>query len=453
MNKLKKGIDYMSISLWEDFSLFKEETVNLKNFSNIKQKNLIIELNETWSNPINQRVKLINNTPFSINETQQQSMPEELHGIIATVMYPIKWWIYIQDYFLDWVKIFSLRYIIREELSEQDQKNNWIFSKIDLYWQFWDFYYLKDWYKKYLKIILKYFQIDMNKNDIIKRLDLQEDYENEDIYTISEKYVWNLTKKSYIENWDVLETKYWFSSNWDKIRVYNKKLDLYENKQNTFLFDYYKDFNNVCRIEKQIVSKSLKDWNINSINFVLKNEKDLLSNIIIKNFRDISNNKKVNFKSRSIKDNENLIIWNIEHSFLMLQAYQEKILKDMKSLKTFSWIWTLDMVLNNVVWSNFIDMKKFYLELYKTSDIFDVWLFEANYYNMKNEKNEVIEKNVKLRQKNKKVIDKDQFLKSEVKYYKTFINEKKLQKKYSNFKKIHICINKYNNIINNIIYN
>lgn len=154
-----------------------------------------------------------------------------------------------------------------------DKKNKNVYSAIEFDWLFFKSYF------KYFDYILTLFDIDRNKNNIVKRIDYCIDFWNIEVKDFV-KYYKNKFKKEYaVWIWNELTYKN-IKLDRHELVLYNKKLDILDkNKHKTkvnwkYIYkQYIKEDFPITRLEYRKKSRALRELTNNSINFLFNYSK------------------------------------------------------------------------------------------------------------------------------------------------------------------------------------
>ena len=194
---------------------------------------------------------------------------ENSHEIILNFDFKIiffDWWFWKQ------LKYFKLidknnNEICNIKVKQKTQKKNRnVYHAIEFNWIFFKAYF------QYFDYILSVFDIDRNKNDIVKRIDYCIDWWNLEVKDFM-KYYKNKQKKEYwVWIWNELTYKN-IKLDRHELVLYNKKLDILEkNKYKIkvnwkFIFKHYitQDFP-ITRLEYRKKSRAIRELTNNSIN-------------------------------------------------------------------------------------------------------------------------------------------------------------------------------------------
>ncbi len=157
--------------------------------------------------------------------------------------------------------------------QKTNKKNKNVFHAIEFNWIFFNAYY------DYFDYILSIFDIDRNKNDIVKRIDYCIDWWNLEVKDFI-KYYKNKMKKEYrVWIWNELTYKN-IKLDRHELVLYNKKLDILEkNTHKTkanweLIYKHYitQDFP-ITRLEYRKKSRAIRELTNNSINALFKYSK------------------------------------------------------------------------------------------------------------------------------------------------------------------------------------
>jgi hypothetical protein len=157
--------------------------------------------------------------------------------------------------------------------QKTEKKNRNVYTCIEFNWIFFKSYF------DYFNYILEIFEIDRNKNEIVKRIDFCIDWWNLEVKDFM-KYYKNKQKKEYwVWIWNELTYKN-IKLDRHELVLYNKKLDILEkNKHKTKVNSeypfkqYLKEEFPITRLEYRKKSRAIRELTNNSINALFKYSK------------------------------------------------------------------------------------------------------------------------------------------------------------------------------------
>ncbi len=154
--------------------------------------------------------------------------------------------------------------------QKTEKKNRNVYTAIEFDWLFFKSYF------HYFDYILSIFDIDRNKNDIVKRIDYCIDFWNIEVKDFIKSYK-NKQKKEYgVWIWNELTYKN-IKLDRHELVLYNKKLDILEKNKHKTKVDwkypykqYIKENFPITRLEYRKKSRALRELTNNSINALFK---------------------------------------------------------------------------------------------------------------------------------------------------------------------------------------